>query len=185
MSDLNTQLADCNTKMNKAIDKIRAAEAKRLKADGYEEVLKHSRWCLLKRPENLTSKQTVKLHELQQYNLKTMRGYLLKEEFQRFWTYRSATWARKFLREWCTRTMRSGLEPLKDVARSLRNHEDLLMNWFEAHGELSAGAVEGMNLKAKLTMRKAFGFRTFEGIETALYHQLGHLPEPKYTHEFC
>lgn len=51
--------------MNKAIDKIRAAEAKRLKADGYEEVLKHSRWCLLKRPENLTVKQTVKLHELQ------------------------------------------------------------------------------------------------------------------------
>ena len=171
--------------MNKAIDKIRAAEAKRLKADGYEEVLKHSRWCLLKRPENLTAKQTVKLRELQQYNLKTMRGYLLREEFQRFWTYRSPTWARKFLREWCTRTMRSGLEPLKDVARSLRKHEDLLMNWFEAHGELSAGAVEGLNLKAKLTIRKAFGFRTFEGIETALYHQLGHLPEPKLTHEFC
>ena len=77
-------------------------------------------------------------------------------------------WARKFLREWCTRTMRSRLEPMKKVARSLREHEDLLMNWFEARGEISAGAVQGLNLKAKLSMRKAFGFRTFEGIETAL-----------------
>jgi transposase len=172
-------------KMNKAIDEIRAGEAKRLKADGYEPVLKHSRWCLLKRRENLTSKETVKLREVLQYNLKTVRAYLSREEFQRFWTYQSATWARKFLREWCTRTMRSGLAPLKKVARSLREHEDLLMNWFQAHGEVSAGAVEGLNLKAKLTMRKAFGFRTFEGIETALYHQLGHLPEPNFTHEFC
>ena len=120
-----------------------------------------------------------------QYNLKTVRAYLSREESQRFWTYQSVPWARKFLREWCTRTMRSRLEPMKKVARSLREHEDLLMNWFEARGEISAGAVEGLNLKAKLSMRKAFGFRTFEGIETALYHQLGHLPEPEFTHEFC
>ena len=51
-------------KMNKAIDEVRAAEAKRLKADGYEPVLKHSRWVLLKRPENLTEQQAVKLKEL-------------------------------------------------------------------------------------------------------------------------
>lgn len=172
-------------KMNKAIDEVRAGEARRLKADGYEPVLTHSRWCLLKRKENLTSKQIVKLREVLQYNLKTVRAYLSREDFQRFWTYQSVPWARKFLREWCTRTMRSGLEPMKKVARSLREHEPLLMNWFEARGEISAGAVEGLNLKAKLTMRKAFGFRTFEGIETALYHQLGHLPEPEFTHEFC
>jgi len=172
-------------KMNKAIDEVRVGEARRLKADGYEPVLKHSRWCLLKRRENLTSKQTIKLRELLQYNLKTVRAYLSREEFQRFWNYESVTWARKFLREWCTRTMRSGLEPMKKVARSLREHEALLMNWFKARGEISTGAVEGLNLKAKLTMRKAFGFRTFEGIETALYHQLGHLPEPEFPHEFC
>ena len=58
-------------KMNKAIDEVRAAEAKRLERDGYEPVLKHSRWCLLKRPENRTEKQTVKLSELLQYNLQS------------------------------------------------------------------------------------------------------------------
>ena len=140
---------------------------------GYEPLLKHSRWCLLKRRQHLTSKETVKLREILQYNLKTVRAYLSREEFQRFWSYQSATWAGKFLGEWCTRTMRSGLEPLKKVARSLREHQPLLLNWFKARGEISAGAVEGLNLKAKLTMRKAFGFRTFEGIEIALHHQLG------------
>jgi transposase len=52
------------SKMNKAIDEVRAAEAKRLARDGYEPVLKHSRWCLLKRPDNLTDKQTVKIKEI-------------------------------------------------------------------------------------------------------------------------
>lgn len=47
--------------MNKAIDEVRAEEVKRLKADGQEPVLKHARWVLLKRPENLTDNQTAKL----------------------------------------------------------------------------------------------------------------------------
>ncbi len=61
----------------------------------------------------------------------------------------------------------------------------MILNWFRARGSISAGAVEGLNNKAKLTTRKAYGFRTYEGIETALYHTLGDLPEPEFTHEFC
>ena len=171
-------------RMNKAIDEIRAGEARRLKADGYEPVLKHSRWCLLKRVANLTNRQTVKLRELLQYNLRTMRAYLLREDFQRFWEYQTAGWARRFLREWCTRTMRSQLEPMKKVARSLREHEELLINWFHAKGQISAGIVEGFNNKAKLAIRKAYGFRTADAIKVALYHQLGNLPEPETTHVF-
>ncbi|RLT02462.1 MAG: ISL3 family transposase, partial [Planctomycetota bacterium] len=45
--------------------------------------------------------------------------------------------------------------------------------------------VEGFNNKAKLTMRKAYGFKTFENIQIALFHQLGKLPEPESTHRFC
>jgi transposase len=72
------------THFGKAIDEIRAGEVRQLKRDGYEPVLKHSRWCLLKRPENMTMKQTVKLAELLKYNLRSVRAYLLKDEFQRF-----------------------------------------------------------------------------------------------------
>ncbi len=172
-------------KMNEALDEVRRGEAARLKRDGYEPVLKHSRWCLLKRPENLTDKETVKLTELLQYNLQSVRSHLLREDFQRFWEYRSPGWAMKFLEEWCARTMRSKIEPMKKVAQSLREHRDLIVNWFRAKGTISAGSVEGLNNKAKLTTRKAYGFRTYEAIEIALYHTLGDLPEPNFTHEFC
>ncbi len=172
-------------KLNKAIDEVRAAEAKRLERDGYEPVLKHSRWCLLKREENLTEKQAVKLSELLQYNLQSVRSRLMREDFQRFWEYFYPACAAKFLDEWCTRTMRSKIEPMKKVAKTLRRHRDLILNWFRAEGAISAGIVEGQNTKAKLTMRKAYGFRTEKAIETALYHQLGNLPEPEFTHRFC
>jgi transposase len=172
-------------KMNEAIDQVRRSEAARLKQDGYEEVLKHSRWCLLKRPENRTEKQTVKLAELLQYNLQSVRSHLQREDFQRFWEYNSPTWAVKFLNQWCTRTMRSKIEPMKKVAMSLREHRDLILNWFRAKGTVSAGSVEGLNNKAKLTIRKAYGFRIYETVEIALYHTLGDLPEPNFTHEFC
>ena len=172
-------------KFGEKINKVRAEESRQMKRDGYEEVLKNSRWCLLKRRENLTSKQTVKLKELLQYNLRSVKAYLMREDFQRFWEYRSAAWAGKFLDQWCTRAMRSQIEPMKEMAKTLRSHRELLLNWFHARGELSSGSVEGMNSKAKLAMRKAYGFKSYETIEVALYHQLGKLPEPPTTHRFC
>jgi transposase len=172
-------------KFGKALDEIRAAEAKRLERDGDEPVLKKSRWCFLKRPEDLTDKQTVKLSELLKYNLRTVRAYLLREEFQRLWEYASPAWAGKFLDEWTGRVMRSRLEPMKKIARTIRAHRPLILNWFRAKGEVSAGAVEGLNNKVKLVTRKSYGFRTVQVAKLALLHNLGHLPEPKRTHRFC
>jgi transposase len=156
-------------RMNKAIDEIRAAEARRLKQAGYEPVLKHSRWCLLKRPDNLTDHQQLKLADLLRYNLRTVRAYLLKEEFQFFWEYITPYWAGWFLDGWCARVMRSRLEPLKKVARSLRDHRELLLNWFRARKEISAGTVEGFNNKLKVTTRNAYGFRSYRVVQVALY----------------
>lgn len=171
--------------MSKAIDEVRAKEAKRLKREGYEPVLKGMRFCLLKRPENLTDQQEVKLAQLVKYNLRAVRAYLLKEDFQLFWDYVSPAWAGKFLDRWCTRAMRSQLDPMKKVARMLRSHRELLLNWFRAKGAISAGATEGLNNKLKVTSRKAYGFRSFRATEIALYHALGDLPEPEVTHRFC
>ena len=114
-----------------------------------------------------------------------MRAYLLKEDFQFFWSYLSPYWAGQFLDRWCTRTMRSQIEPMKKMTRTLRGHRPLLLNWFRAKGAISAASVEGFNNKAKLTLRKSYGFRTYRAMEIALYHALGALPEPKFTHEFC
>ena len=170
--------------MNKAIDKVRAEEARKMKADGYEPLLTNTRWLLLKNPENLTDKQDIKLSELLQYNLKSVRSYLLKEDFQQLWTYVSPYWAGRFMDTWCTRTMRSKIEPMKKMAKQIRKHKPLILNWFEAKGEFSSGIVEGLNNKAKLTMRRAYGFKSFNTMEIALYQALGNLPVPKSTHRF-
>ena len=172
-------------KMSKAIDKVRAEEARQMKEDGYEPLLKGSRWLLLKRPENLTEKEVVKLSDLVQYNLRSVRSRLMKEDFQIFWTYTYPACAGKFLDEWCTRAMRSKIEPMKQMAKTLRKKRELLLNWFRADGALSSGVVEGFNNKLKLITRKSYGFRTQEAYETALYHNLGALPEPEFTHKFC
>jgi transposase len=171
-------------KMNDALDDVRAGESRRMYRDGYEPVLKKSRWLLLKRSRNLTGKQRFRLRDVLRYNLKTVRAYLLKEAFQQLWDYNSPAWAAKFLDEWCRQTMRSRIEPMKKIARSLRKHRELILNYFRAQKLFSSGVVEGLNNKAKVTMRRSYGFRTFPALELALYHSLGKLPEPEITHDF-
>ncbi|MFH7321102.1 ISL3 family transposase, partial [Desulfurivibrio sp. D14AmB] len=171
--------------MSKAIDKVRAEETRELKAKGKEPVLTKSRWCLLKRPENLTDTQVDKLSDLLPCNLKTIRAYLLKEDFQRFWSYVHPGWTGIFLDEWCTRTMRSRLKPMKKVAKMLRAHRPLLLNWSQARGKIDLGCVEGFNNKARVTTKRAYGFRSYDMLKIALYHSLGDLPTPKFTHRFC
>lgn len=171
--------------MGFAIDQVRRQEVRALRHQGRPALLTKARWVLLRRRENRTTADRRCLRDLVRDNLRAVRAMLLREAFDPFWTYRSVTWAGKFLDQWCTQVMRSRLEPMKKVARMLRRHRPLLLNWFRARGEMSAGAVEGLNNKAKLTTRKAYGFRSYTCVEMALYHTLGDLPEPVVTHRFC
>ena len=172
-------------KLNEAVDEVRKQETKELAARGYEPVLKKSRYCFLKRATNLTDHQKIRLKDLLSYNLKTVRAYQIKESFDVFWGYISVHHARKYLRAWCTRTMKSRLAPMKKFVKTLRAHEDLLLNYFRAKKQYHSGMVEGFNLKVGNAMRRAFGYRNFEHLSIALYHQPGALPEPQATHRFC
>ena len=140
------------------------------------------RWKLLRRGSRVRGRARVKLEALLASKLATARAWNLKESFAQFWRYRSVWWAGGFLGQ---RAMRSRLEPMKRVARMLRSHENLLLNWFRARGEISSGAVEGLNNKMRVVTRRSYGFRTYRGMELALYHNLGRLPEPPLTHRFC
>jgi transposase len=125
-------------KMNKALDEVRAGESRRMASEGRTPLLKKSRWLLLKREENLKAEQRFRLRELLRYNLKTVRAYLLKETFQQLWN-NSPAWAGKFLDEWCRQTMRSRIEPMKKIARSLRQHRELILNYLRAQKLISSG----------------------------------------------
>jgi transposase len=170
----------------KAVDQVRRDEAKKLRAQGDTVTLKHTRWVLLKRKENLTGKQFLRLSELMRVNNSTVRGYLLKESFQDFWGYTSTAWAGKFLDHWVKEAVGTKLEPFRKLATTLVTHRALLLNWFRAREGFAAGAVEGFNLKARVTTRMAYGFRSYDHAQIALYHRLGKLPEPEWlTHKFA
>lgn len=172
--------------LSKAVDAVRRSEVKSLRAAGRPAFLSKARWLLLKRRENLKPDERGRLRQLLTINLRSVRACLLKEQFDRFWKYKSALWADRFLTKWTTLAMRSRLEPFKKFARTLRAHRHLLLNWFAARGRFPQGAVEGFNNKARVTTRKAYGFRDYDHARIALYHALGALPEPPWlTHRFC
>ncbi len=73
---------------------------------------------------------------------------------------------------------------MKKIACSLGQHRELILNYFRAQELISSGVVEGLNNRAKVTMRKSYDFRTYRVFELALYHSLGKPPEPESTLEF-
>jgi transposase len=173
--------------LNQAVDQVRRAESTRLRAQGKEAAqrLKHMRWPLLRRGSRVRGRARQKLNALLASKLATGRAWELKEIFSYFWKYTSTIWAGGFLEYWCWRAMRSRLQPMQKVARMLRAHEPLILNWFRAKKEISNGAVEGLNNKIRVVTRRSYGFRTYEAMELALYHNLGRLPEPESPHKFC
>jgi len=173
--------------LNQAVDQVRRAESTRLRTQGKAAAqrLKHMRWSLLRRGSRVRGRARQKLKALLASKLATARAWELKETFSYFWKYKSPIWADAFLEYWCSRAMRSRLEPMQKVARMLRAHEPLILNWFRAKKEISNGAVEGLNNKIRVVTRRSYGFRTYEAMELALYHNLGRLPEPESPHKFC
>ena len=142
------------------------------------EILEGVRWLLLKHRRNLSSKELFRLKDLLAYNLKTVECYLMKEDFQRILEYKARWRIGYFFQDWLERAKRSRIEPMKKLAGALDRHAELIFNWFEAKGEISAGAVEGMNLEVESTTRRSFGFQNENTLKYALYHNLGKLPVP-------
>jgi transposase len=171
--------------LNKAVDQVRRGEGHALRGQRRGERLKQTRWLLLKPRARVRGHARARLDAVIHSKLQTARAWSLKEAFAHFWTYHHPRWAEAFLEAWITRALRSRLPPMRKVAQTLRDHEPLILNWFEWKKEFSSAAVEGLNNKARVVTRRAYGFRQFPVLEVALYHTLGKLPEPDLTHKFC
>lgn len=171
--------------LNEAVDRVRRGEQSRLRTKEQRASAKGGRFLLLKRSTKVRGKARAKLNAVLASLGATSRAWELKESFRRFWLYRSPTWAAAYLKAWTTRAMRSRLEPMKKVARMLRAHEELLLNYFRAKRQYNSGVVEGLNNKARVSLAKGYGHRSSEIIKLVLYHALANLPEPSCSHKFC
>jgi transposase len=177
-------------KVNEAVDEVRLGEMRRLRAakatdSAAGQRLKGMKFVLLRRGSKVRGSARKRLKALLHSMSATARAWMHKEALREFWKYRSATWAMGFLDVWCERVMRSRLKPMMKVAEMLLRHRELLRNYFVAKRRFSSGTVEGLNLKCGLVSRRSYGFKTIETTKIALYHNLGKLPEPPSTHEFC
>jgi len=164
-----------------AVDQVRRNEIKE-KGDSHKQVLKHTRYIWLKNPWNLSSKQKQRLGALEKLNLKINRAYLLKECFRSFWSYKYKACAEKYLNKWFWWATHSRLKPLRNFAWMLRRHQTNILSYFQL--PITNGSVEGLNNKAKVISRRAYGFRSISGHINNLYHCMADLPWPYQLHSF-
>lgn len=123
-------------------------------------VLKGSRFLLLRGGERLDQDALLHLERLQSLNKPLFQAYLLKEDLRRFWTMPSTTAARKFLGAWIARCLATGIKPMVSLAKSLRAHRRGLLAHFDY--PISTGPLEGINNKIKVLKRQAYGFRDLD-----------------------
>lgn len=132
-------------------------------------VLKGSRWLLLKRPENLDASRNEheRLEEALRLNAPLATAYYLKEELSEFWEQDDQDEAEAFLLDWIVRAESTDIRMLHQFARTLRFHAHGLLAYYD-HA-ISTGPLEGTNNKIKTMKRQAYGFRDHSFFILKLY----------------
>lgn len=155
--------------INDAVDQVRRDEQK----DTTD--LKKSRYLWLKNPNNLNKRQSERLVKLNDMNLKTGRAYRMKLALQQIYAENEDPIAAGFaLQEWTNWALRSRLEPMVKVARTIINHWPGITRYFQT--ELTNGLLEGMNSIIQGARSRARGFRNVDNFITMIYLLGGKLP---------
>jgi transposase len=144
------------------------------------QILKGTRWLLLKNPENLDPKrnEVERLEEALRLNAPLAMAYYLKEDLRQIWQQPNKRTARRLLRDWIARARASKIAMLEQFAKTLEDHQEGILNYY--HYPISTGPLEGTNNKIQTMKRQAYGFRDKEflklkilGIHESKYALLG------------
>lgn len=141
--------------INKAVDTVRKQEAQT------QAILKGSRYVFLKNEKNLTNTQRQKRQELSmpRLNLKSIRALHIRENFQEIYKASTLESFEMLLKQWYFWATHSRIEPIKEVARTIKDHWKGVVQWKKSH--LDNGLLEGLNSLIQAAKAKARGFRTF------------------------
>ena len=156
--------------LNDAVDKTRREEARRLEEKG-DETLKQTRWLWLH--GTVPEKHQASFAELLEMNLKTARAWCYKEQMVEFWSQPDAAAGERFFTQWYRAVMRSKLEPVKKVARTLKAHLVHLLTYFQH--PITNALTEGFNSKIQAIKADARGFRRFENYRARILFFCGKL----------
>jgi transposase len=166
--------------LTKAVDMVRKREHRALFAEG-DATLKGSKYLWLYSRENLPEKHEARFAELQGADLKTGRGWAIKENFRHLWSYETVGRARAFWKRWNGWAVRSRLAPIIQAAATIRRHIDNVLTFIKHR--VTNATSEGLNSKIQTVKQMARGFRNREHFRTAIFLRCGGLDlYPKGTH---
>ncbi len=139
--------------INDGVDQVRREEAK------HQDILKGCRYLFLKNYSNLTTKQKVELKDLQlsKFRLKAIRALQIRETFQEIYQADSIETFEYLLKKWYFWATHSRLQPMKEVAYTIKRHWDGIVNWKKSH--INNGILEGLNSIIQAVKSRARGFR--------------------------
>ena len=143
---------------NEKLSALRRQLFHELTAKG-QQLLKGTRWLLLKNPENLDprKKEPQRLERALRLNEPLALAYYLKEDLRQIWMQPSKHLARMVLEDWLAAARASGIRILKQFADTLEAHQEGILNYYDY--PISTGPLEGTNNKIQLMKRQAYGFR--------------------------
>jgi transposase len=147
---------------NEKLSDLRRALYREATDTMHKQVLKGTRWLLLKNAENLDKEKSEKqrLEEALKLNKPLATAYYMKEDLRRFWEQPGKMFATNFLDGWIRRAEASGIKMLQQMGKTLAAHRSGLLAYYEV--EITSGPMEGTNNKIKTMKRQAYGFRDKE-----------------------
>lgn len=139
----------------KVIDKVRRDEyLNASKTD--QEILKGSRYLLLKNDENLTDDQRDRLQDVLDLNATLNALYILKDQLKLVYYYEDREKVKQQLDDWIALASQIKHPKMQAFIRKLRFFEYGIVN--HADYPIGTSHLEGMNNKIKVIKRRAYGF---------------------------
>lgn len=154
---------------NEKLSNLRRELHREAKDQLHKDVLKGTRWLLLKRPENLdeSRNESQRLQEALKLNEALATAYYLKEDLAEVWEQDDQQTAQAWLMDWILQAEGSGIKMLKSFAKTLRLHAQGILAYYDY--PISTGPLEGTNNKIKTMKRQAYGFRDQEFLQLKIY----------------
>ena len=157
-----------------AVDDVRKAEVKQ------QDLLRGQKYLFLKNRQNLTESQRVALKTIEsmpRLNLKTVRAYHIRENFQEIYKEQSKEDFEGALKKWYFWATHSRIDPVKDAAKTIKRHWSGVLRWYDS--KINNGILEGLNSLVQAAKAKARGYRTFKNLKTMIYMLTGKLDYSK------
>lgn len=166
-------------RMGKAVNQVRRKEHKSLSAKG-NDVLAGTRYVWLYARENLPPKYWSDYYALRDSDLKTARAWAIKENLRNLWNYKTLRWAQPFWKRWYFWATHSQLQPVREAAKSFKNHLYGIMSYFEH--PITNAMSESINAKIETIWQAACGYRNKQRFRTSILFHLGGLDLAPATH---